>query len=32
MHGVRLNTLEFAGHLGLQWKGRKYDPFSYNFV
>lgn len=27
VHGVRLNTLEFAGHLGLQWKGRKYDPF-----
>jgi len=27
VHGVRLNTLEFAGHLGLQWKGRRYDPF-----
>ncbi|WP_029896230.1 V-type ATP synthase subunit I [Desulfohalovibrio reitneri] len=27
VHGVRLNTLEFANHLGLQWKGRKFDPF-----
>ncbi|EPR36181.1 V-type ATPase subunit-containing protein [Alkalidesulfovibrio alkalitolerans DSM 16529] len=27
VHGVRLNTLEFATHLGLQWKGRKYSPF-----
>ena len=27
VHGVRLNTLEFSGHLGLQWSGIKYHPF-----
>ena len=27
VHGVRLNTLEFSGHIGVQWTGRKYDPF-----
>ena len=27
VHGIRLNTLEFAGHVGLQWTGIKYDPF-----
>jgi V/A-type H+/Na+-transporting ATPase subunit I len=27
VHGVRLNVLEFSGHLGMQWSGRKYDPF-----
>ncbi|MDD4735672.1 MAG: hypothetical protein PHP44_06155 [Kiritimatiellae bacterium] len=27
VHGVRLNTLEFSSHMGLQWKGYKYDPF-----
>ena len=27
VHGVRLNTLEFSGHVGLQWTGRPYDPF-----
>lgn len=27
VHGIRLNTLEFAGHLGLQWTGAPYTPF-----
>ena len=27
VHGVRLNTLEFSGHIGVQWAGRKYIPF-----
>ena len=27
VHGVRLNTLEFAQHMGLQWSGVRYDPF-----
>ncbi|MDD4957381.1 MAG: hypothetical protein PHQ61_07065 [Candidatus Omnitrophica bacterium] len=27
VHGIRLNMLEFSGHLGMQWSGRKYDPF-----
>lgn len=30
VHGVRLNTLEFAGHLGLEWSGRPYRPFSHS--
>ena len=28
VHGVRLNTLEFSGHLGVQWTGRPYEPFA----
>ncbi len=27
-HGVRLNLLEFSNHLGIEWSGREYDPFS----
>ncbi len=27
VHGIRLNMLEFSGHLGMQWSGRKYEPF-----
>ncbi len=27
VHGVRLNTLEFSGHLGLEWTGFVYEPF-----
>lgn len=27
VHAVRLNLLEFAGHLGQQWVGVKYQPF-----
>ncbi len=29
VHGVRLNTLEFAGHLGLEWSGHPYRPFRH---
>ncbi len=28
VHGVRLNMLEFSGHLGMQWTGYGYQPFS----
>jgi V/A-type H+-transporting ATPase subunit I len=28
VHGVRLNTLEFSSHLGVQWTGRAYEPFA----
>ena len=28
VHGVRLNTLEFSGHLGMEWTGRKYQPLA----
>jgi len=27
VHGIRLNMLEFSGHLGMQWSGKQYDPF-----
>jgi len=27
VHGVRLNTLEFSGHVGLTWSGTPYKPF-----
>ena len=27
VHGVRLNMLEFSGHLGMEWSGRPYKPF-----
>lgn len=27
VHGVRLNMLEFSGHLGQEWTGRAYKPF-----
>jgi len=27
VHGVRLNTLEFSGHVGLAWSGTAYKPF-----
>jgi len=27
VHGVRLNMLEFSGHIGMQWSGKKYRPF-----
>jgi V/A-type H+-transporting ATPase subunit I len=30
VHGVRLNTLEFSGHVGLTWAGYPYKPFSEN--
>ncbi len=28
VHGIRLNMLEFSGHLGMEWSGYKYDPLS----
>jgi V/A-type H+-transporting ATPase subunit I len=28
VHGVRLNMLEFSNHLGLEWSGFAYKPFS----
>lgn len=27
VHGVRLNVLEFSGHLDMEWSGVKYAPF-----
>lgn len=27
VHGLRLNILEFSGHLNLEWSGMKYSPF-----
>ncbi len=27
VHGIRLNTLEFSGHIGVEWSGRAYKPF-----
>jgi V/A-type H+-transporting ATPase subunit I len=27
VHGVRLNMLEFSGHLGMEWSGKTYKPF-----
>jgi len=27
VHGVRLNLLEFSGHVGVQWTGKPYEPF-----
>jgi V/A-type H+-transporting ATPase subunit I len=26
VHGIRLNILEFSGHLGMEWTGIEYDP------
>ena len=28
VHGVRLNTLEFSQHMGMQWTGFSYSPFA----
>jgi V/A-type H+-transporting ATPase subunit I len=28
VHGVRLNLLEYSGHLGNEWSGYKYAPFA----
>jgi V/A-type H+-transporting ATPase subunit I len=27
VHGIRLNMLEFSGHVGMTWAGRRYQPF-----
>jgi V/A-type H+-transporting ATPase subunit I len=32
VHGVRLNTLEFSGHVGLTWAGTAYKPFAKHAV
>lgn len=32
VHGVRLNMLEFSGHLGMEWTGRKYNPFKKKII
>ena len=26
VHGIRLNMLEFSGHLGMEWTGTEYSP------
>lgn len=28
VHGIRLNTLEFSSHMGMQWTGKPYTPFA----
>jgi V/A-type H+-transporting ATPase subunit I len=28
VHGIRLNTLEFSSHLGLEWSGFPFKPFA----
>lgn len=28
VHGVRLNLLEFSGHLGMEWTGVRYQPYA----
>lgn len=28
VHGIRLNTLEFCNHIGVQWKGFRFRPFT----
>jgi V/A-type H+-transporting ATPase subunit I len=30
VHGIRLNMLEFAGHLGVEFSGEAYKPFKLN--
>ncbi|MFC1672409.1 V-type ATP synthase subunit I [Planctomycetota bacterium] len=27
VHGLRLNMLEFSGHIGMEWAGQQYSPF-----
>jgi len=27
VHGIRLNTLEFSGHAGVEWAGTRFNPF-----
>jgi V/A-type H+/Na+-transporting ATPase subunit I len=31
VHGVRLNMLEFSGHLGMEWTGIQYKPFENTY-
>jgi V/A-type H+-transporting ATPase subunit I len=28
VHGIRLNVLEFSGHLGMEWSGQAFKPFA----
>jgi len=28
VHAIRLNTLEFSNHIGMQWGGINYHPFA----
>lgn len=30
VHGIRLNTLEFSGHAGVEWGGYQFNPFKKN--
>ncbi len=30
VHGIRLNTLEFSGHAGVEWAGIHFNPFRKN--
>jgi V/A-type H+-transporting ATPase subunit I len=30
VHGIRLNTLEFSGHAGVEWAGIHFNPFKKN--
>jgi V/A-type H+-transporting ATPase subunit I len=32
VHGIRLNMLEFAGHLGVQFSGEAFQPFKLNIA
>jgi len=32
VHGVRLNTLEFSGHVGISWSGKPYKPFMQKVI
>ncbi|MFQ3579338.1 MAG: hypothetical protein SNJ71_04260 [Bacteroidales bacterium] len=32
VHGIRLNMLEFAGHLGIQFSGEEYRPFKLKAI
>jgi len=32
VHGIRLNMLEFSGHLGMEWSGYKYNPLKENGI
>ena len=32
VHAIRLNVLEFSGHLSLEWVGYKYNPFRKSLI
>lgn len=32
VHGIRLNTLEFSGHAGVEWGGYHFNPFRKNKI